>query len=149
MLPLFPHDLAREQIEAIIADIGRNVEFFYVYSTYACPNPNDSLDIITNTSTDSFCETCSGIYWIPLYSGVSMSGHVTWRYDYQNEFETGGKIFIGDAQVKVMFDEDREDFIKNQVKYLVVDDIIMDIVKITKLGTPPNRLIISLKEREE
>lgn len=149
-LPQLPKDLIRNQIEEIInTSTGREVEFFYVYSSYACPNPNDSLDPITNTSTLSFCTVCSGIYWIPIYSGVSMSGHVTWRYDYKNEFETGGRIFIGDAQVKIMHTPEREDFIKNDVKYLLVDDKVMDVVKTTLLGNPINRIIVSLKEREE
>lgn len=150
MLPPFPKDLARSQIEEIInTSTGRDVEFFYVYSSMACPNPNDSLDPITNTSTNSFCPICSGVYWIPTYSGITMSGHVTWKFDYKNEFETGGRVFIGDAQVKVMHTSEREDFIKNEVKYLVVDDKTMDIVKTTLLGNPINRIIVSLKEREE
>lgn len=149
-LPNFPKTLARSQIEEIITNsTGRDVDFFYVYSSYPCPNPDDSYDPVTDTSTNSFCPICSGIYWIPTYSGVTMSGHVTWKFDYKNEFETGGRVFIGDVQVKVMHTEDRERFIKDDVKYLVVDDIVVDIVKITKLGNPPNRLIVSCKEREE
>lgn len=149
-LPELPKALIRSQIEEIInTSTGREVEFFYVYSSYACPNPNDSLDPITNQSTNSFCPICSGTYWIDTYSGITMSGHVTWKYDYRNEFETGGKIFIGDAQVKVMHTDDRENFIKNSVKYLVVDSKTMDIVKTTLLGNPINRIVISLKEREE
>jgi len=146
-LPVFPKETARSQIEEIIGLIGRDVDFFYVYSTYACPYCN--LDPVTGTSTDSFCPSCSGEYWIDSYDKVSMSGHVTWKYDYHNEFETGGRIFIGDAQVKVMHTPEREDFIKNDVKYLVVDGKVMDKVKETLLGTPINRIIISLKEREE
>lgn len=149
MLPTFPKDLARQQIEQIIADIGRDVNFYYIYSSYACPNPDDSLDPITNTSTNSFCPICSGEYWIDVYSGYTMSGHVTWKYDFQNEFETGGRIFIGDVQVKVMHSDERENIIKQPKTYLVVDNITVDIVKITKLGTPPNRLIVHCKERED
>lgn len=149
-LPQFPHSLARQQMEEIInTSTGREVEFFYIYSTYACPNPDDSLDPITNTSTLSFCPVCSGTYWIDTFSGITYSGHVTWKYDYKNEFETGGRVFIGDVQVKIMHDEATEDFVKDEVKYIIIDDVTVDIVKITKLGNPANRLIISCKEREE
>lgn len=146
LLASFPKDQARNQIEQIITDIGRDVDFFYIYSTYECPACD--LDPITNTSQDSYCDVCSGVHWIPVYSGVTMSAHVTWKFDYKNEFETGGRIFIGDAQVKVMRTDEREQLIKD-TEYLVVDGKTMDIVKETILGTPPNRIIISLKEREE
>jgi hypothetical protein len=145
MLPTFPKTLARQQIEAIIADIGRDVDFFYVYSSYACPICN--LDPVTNTSTDSFCEVCSGNYWIDVYSGVEMSGHVSWKFDYRNEFETGGRAFLGDAQVKVMHSDEREQLIKKPKTYLVVDGKTMDIIKETLLGTPINRIIVDVKER--
>jgi hypothetical protein len=145
-LPGFPQDLARSQIEEIIGKIGRDVEFFHIYSTFACPDCN--LDPITDTSTDSFCQTCSGVYWIPSYSGVTMSAHVTWKYDYQNEFTVGGRTLIGDAQVKVMHSSEREQLIK-LTEYLVVDGKTMDLEKTTILGTPPNRIICDLKERSE
>lgn len=145
-LPSFPQTQARNQIEEIIGLIGRNVDFYYVYSSQACPAC--SLDIVTNTSTDSYCQTCSGVYWIPIYSGVTMSAHVTWRYDYKNEFTTGGITLIGDAQVKVMHSDERESLIK-EVEYLVVDGKTMDLERTTILGTPPNRIICDLKERSE
>lgn len=145
-LAIYPNN-TREIIEEIIDQIGREVEFFYVYSSYACPVCN--LDIVTNTSMDSYCPTCSGTYWIDVYSGVTMSGHVTWKFDYENEFSTGGRYFVGDARVKVMHTSEREDFIKNDVRYLIVDGKTMNVEKTTLLGTPINRIIIDLKELEE
>lgn len=144
-LVAFPKELARQQIESIIHDIGRDIELFYVYSTFECPACD--LDPITQTSQNSFCEVCSGLYYIPVYSGVTMSAHVTWKYDYKTEFETGGMVFIGDAQVKVMHSPEREELVKN-AEYLVVDGKTMDVVKETLLGTPVNRIIVSLKERD-
>jgi hypothetical protein len=149
-LPVLPKTLITSQIEDIINNsTGRDVSIFYVYSTYACPDPTDSLDPITNLSTNSFCQTCSGNYWIDTISGVVWSGHVTWRYDYKNEFETGGRVFIGDVQAKFILTEERENILKTPRTYLVIDDITTDIVKLTKLGNPPNRIIVSCKEREE
>lgn len=145
-LPGFPQELARQQIEEIIHMIGRDVDFYYAYSTSACPDC--SLDPITDTSTNSYCQTCSGVFWIPIYSGVTMSAHVTWKYDFENEFTTGGRTLIGDAQVKVMHSNEREQLIKD-TEYLVVDGKTMDLEKTTLLGTPPNRIICDLKERSE
>jgi hypothetical protein len=148
MLPIFPKSQSRSQIEEIINNsTGRDVNIFYVYSSMACPIC--TLDPTTNTSTDSFCATCSGDYWIDSYSGVVWSGHVTWKYDYKNEFETGGRVFIGDVQAKVMHSDSRETILKTPKTYLVIDDITTDIVKLTNLGNPVNRIIISCKEREE
>ena len=147
-LAIFPKGQARSQIEEIINNsTGRDVDFFYVYSTYACPICD--LDPVTQTSTDSYCSVCSGVYWIDVYSGVTMSAHVTWKFDYQNEFETGGRYFIGDARVKVMHSSTREQLIKTPKTYLVVDGKTMDIEKQTLLGNPINRIILDLKEREE
>lgn len=146
MIITWPATAIRDTIESIIDAVGRDVEFFYVYSTYECPACD--LDPVTGTSVDSFCETCSGEYYIDIYSGETMKAHVTWKYDFKNEFETGGKVFIGDAQAKVMHTAERESLIK-ETKYLVVDGKTMDIIKTTTLGTPINRVIVHLKEREE
>lgn len=148
-LPQFPKSLVASQIEEIIGQIGRDVDIFYVYSTMACPNPDDSLDPITNTSTNSFCQVCSGQYWIDVWSGVVWSGHISWKFDYRNEFETGGRVFLGDAQVKVMHSGERESILKTPKTYLVVDGKTMDIIKETLLGTPINRIILDVKERED
>jgi hypothetical protein len=145
MIASFPSDV-RETIEQIIHEIGRDVELFYVYSSYGCPICD--LDPVTNTSVDSYCPVCSGTYWIDVYSGVTMSAHVTWRFDSQDEFETGGKYIQGDVRVKVMHTAEREQLIKNS-SYLVVDGKITNVEKTTLLGTPINRIVIDLKEKEE
>jgi len=142
----FP-DNTRDIIEAIITEIGREVEFMYVYSSYGCPACD--LDPVTETSVDSYCPVCSGEYWIDVYSGLTMSGHVSWKFDFQNEFETGGRYFIGDAKVKIMHTADREALVKAPKTYLIVDGKTMDIEKQTLMGTPINRIIIDLKERDE
>lgn len=144
-LAIWPSDV-REKIEEIIGMIGRDVEFFYVYSSYGCPICD--LDPVTETSVDSYCPICSGTYWIDVYSGVTMSGHVTWKFDYQNEFETGGRYFVGDVRVKVMHTDEREQLIK-RTKYLIVDGKTMNLEKTTLLGTPINRIVLDLKEKED
>ena len=147
MLAAFPSN-TKDIIESIINDIGREVDFFYVYSTYACPVCN--LDPNTGHSTDSFCPTCSGEYYIDVISGVTWSGHVTWKFNYENQWETGGKDIIGDARIKVLHSDEREELLKD-VKYVELDGKTMNIEKITLLGTKPtvNRIVIDVKEKEE
>jgi hypothetical protein len=77
-----------------------------------------------------------------------MSAHVTWKFDFQSQFETGGLVLEGDARVKVMHTPEREALIK-ETKYLVVDGKVMNIKKTTLLGSPINRIVVDLKELEE
>lgn len=142
----FPNN-TRDIIEEIIHEIGRDVEFFYVFSSMGCPIC--TLDPVTNTSTNWNCPTCSGDYWIDTFSGVTMSAHITWKFNYLNEWETGGIDIVGDARVKVMYSPEREDIV-NRTEYLVVDNKIMNVEKITLLGAPAiNRIVVDVKEKEE
>jgi hypothetical protein len=146
MLPPWPSD-TRDTIESIIGMIGREIDVFYTASSIACSAC--VLDPVTNTSTDSYCQTCSGLYWIPQYSGVTMSAHVTWRSEAQPSYPKGGIVLEGDATVKVMYSEERERIIKS-ADFLLVDGKIMDVRKVTVLGAPSvNRILVSLKERKE
>jgi Zn finger protein HypA/HybF involved in hydrogenase expression len=125
---------------------GRPVTFYVVDSVLACPDCN--LDPITDTSTDSFCPTCSGEYWIPTYSGATMSGHVTWGKSESRAWETGGMLDNGDVTVKVMHTAEREEIIHSS-QFVVVDDREMDIKNILLRGVPSvNRIIVALKEKE-
>lgn len=136
------------QIKAeIISGIGRPVEFWTVYSSYACSGC--TLDPVTNTSTDSFCEICSGNYWIPLYSGDTLRAHVTWKYADQQQYLTGGDVMLGDCQVKVILESGIDSLVSN-AEYVIVDDRKMNIDRITYRGAvTPDRVILDLKEEEK
>jgi len=145
MLPPFP-DNTRELIEEMIGMDGRPVTFYVVDSITSCPICN--LDPITNTSTDSFCIICSGEYWIPTYSGATMSGHVTWGKMENRAWETGGMLDNGDCTVKVMHTDEREEIIHSS-KFVIVDEREMDVSRIVLRGIPVvNRIIVVLKEKE-
>lgn len=126
---------------------GRIVTFYVIDSLSGCPVC--SLDPITNTSTDSFCTTCSGEYWIPVYSGWEVQAHVTEGRVDNKQWTTGGIIDNGEISVKFMHTASGE-MIANTAEYVVVDGRIMVIQPgITKRGIPEvNRLIVYLKERE-
>lgn len=136
----------RDTIENIINTIGRDVLF---YSSTLSGCYNCSLDPVTNTSTDSFCGVCSGVYWIPTWSGDSIRAHVTWKFADNEEYHTGGSVFLGDGIVKVMYSGPYMDIIDNS-DYAVVDGKQVDIQKITLLGVPSvNRIILDFKERSK
>lgn len=138
----------RAVIENIIDAIGRDVTF-YTVTLSGCPYPGDSLDPVTNTSTNSFCPVCSGKYWIPTWSGTDIKAHVTWKYADLNNWQTGGYVFQGDGIIKIMYSGPYMDIV-NATDYAIVDGKTVDIEKITLLGVPTiNRIILDFKEREK
>lgn len=145
MQVVFPSN-TRDVIENIINAIGRDVQF--VSSTLSgCSDC--SLDPVTNTSTDSFCETCSGQYWIPTYSSNNIKAHVTWKFADLDNWQTGGHVLNGDGTVKVMYSGIYMDIIESS-DYLIVDGKVVDIEKVTLLGVPSiNRIVLNFKERKK
>lgn len=130
----------------MIQQDGREVTFFT--ATYSgCPVC--SLDPISDTSTDSFCPTCSGLYWIPTYSGWSTIAHVTWGTLDNKGWESGGMLDNGDCTVKFIYSGYMQDILDN-TEYVIVDEREMDVQPGTIFrGVPDiNRVIVKLKEKE-
>ena len=145
MLPVFPSD-TRIQIEAIINMIGRNVTFYVVETISGCYSCE--LDPISNTSIDSYCEVCSGQYWIPTYSGWDVKAHVLWGHSEDNEWSTGGIVENGDCMVKFMHTPSGE-MIVHSSKFVEVDGRTLNVSKINIRGVPEyNRILVTLRERE-
>lgn len=145
MKVIFPSG-TRDTIENIINEIGREVTF--VTSTKSgCFNC--SLDPVTNTSVNTYCTICSGVYWIPTYSSNAIVAHVTWKYSDDKQFNTGGMTFLGDGIVKVMYSGPYMEIIDN-ADYMVVDGKKVDLQKVTLLGVPSiNRISIDFKENNK
>ena len=136
-----------EIIKDIIEEIGRPVTFYTVWSSQACAVC--SLDPVTNTSTDSFCPVCSGVYWTPIYSGYTFTAHVNWKFADYNDYTTGGITYLGDCKVKIHLSGIAEQVV-NDAEYAIVDSRRTSIEKITILGVPtPNRVIVDLKEEND
>lgn len=132
-------------IDEIRNAIGREVIFHTLAGSTECPVCN--LDPTTGTSTDSFCEYCSGSYYIPIYSGISISGHVTWNdHDILN-WQTGGMLFDGDCRIQIKYTEDNITVL-NATKWVEVDGKNLEIKRRNMRGVQPvNRIILSLIER--
>jgi hypothetical protein len=144
-LPLFPEN-TRETIEEIINMIGRDVTFYGVVSLSGCYACN--LDPVAGTSTNSFCPVCSGDYWIPTYSGATLTAHITYGQVDNNNWQTGGIINDGSVTAKVMHSGWVEEWI-NQTEYVVLDDREYDVVNVDIRGVQPiNRILVKLKEKE-
>jgi hypothetical protein len=146
MIAPFPSN-TRETINDIINEDGRPVSFYVVDTISACPLC--SLDPITDTSTDSYCPECSGVYWIYTYSGWDVTAHVTWGKSENRAWETGGMIDNGDCTVKFIYSGGYENIVHSS-QYVMVDNRRMNVEKIILRGVPSvNRIIVSLREEEK
>lgn len=145
MLPPFP-DNSRDYIQQMINMDGRPVTFYDAVSYSGCNLC--SLDPISNTSTDSFCVQCSGLYWIPVYSGLELQAHVTYGRVDNKEWQTGGIVNDGTVTAKVMFSGWISDYIDG-TDYVILDGRVYDIVDVDERGIPErNRILVRLKERQ-
>lgn len=132
-------------IDDIRTLIGRCV-YFYVPTTSGCGTC--SLDPIANTSTDSYCPTCSGLYYITTYSGYGVQGHVTWGNMDELQWPVGGQTFKGDCRLQVKYTDENLNLVNNS-DYVVIDSKKMSIDRYAFRGVPElNRIVIILDEEE-
>jgi len=135
-----------EVIDAIRGAIGRDVTFNIVASSTECPTCD--YDPVTNLSTNSFCTTCDGKYWIPVYSGVTVSGHITWGYSEQLAWYAGGQVDEGECRVQIKYTPSMNTVV-DSTEWVTVDGKKMQIVnKILRGVKEINRILIDLIEQE-
>jgi hypothetical protein len=114
-----------------------------------------SLDPVTNTSTDAFCPACSGLYWIPIYSGYTVSGHVRWGFADRANWQVGGIIPEGDCKVTIEYTTANLDHVQRSYNWLV-DGKTLYMEKFQLKGIRgddeehiPSRIAVYLKEEED
>lgn len=139
-------------IDEIRGVVGRVVTINIVGSETGCPTC--SLDPITNQSTDSFCTTCDGLYWIVVLSGYDISGHVRWQSaDMDMRFE-GGIIPFGDCKVTVTYSALNLTNVENSIswevdgKTLYMERYQLKGIRGAGEVSGPNRITVVLKEEE-
>jgi hypothetical protein len=83
-----------------------------------------------------------------VYSGYTVSGHITWApSDYTRWYETGQQV-EGDVRVQIKYTDEAIYVIENTV-WAIVDDKIMEIKKKMLRGVQPlNRILIDMIEKE-
>lgn len=140
----------QEQQNAFLVDtldtIGREVIFNYVISVSGCPVC--SLDPVSNTSTDAFCVTCSGAYWLETIEPYPTKAHITWKSSEGTAWYSAGTQQMGDCTVRVNYSSGIASII-DTTKYIEVDGRVMQISKSNLRGAPvANRIILTLLEKE-
>lgn len=142
----FPSSLAEQQIDEMRNAIGRPIYWYIIDSTIPCSAC--SLEPVTNTSVNSFCPVCSGLYWIETLSGVMISGHVSWGRLDDLKWATAGQYFEGDCTVQIKYTAYNDSIVDSSI-YVLVDGKVMDVNKKVYRGFQPlNRIIVDLKEKE-
>ena len=107
-----------EIIDKIRGAIGRDVTF-YSPSYSGCSTC--SLDPVSQDSTDSFCPECDGVYWVSTFSGVTVSGHITWAGADILNWETGGQLFDGDVRIQIKKASGIIEML-DSTEYIIVDE---------------------------
>lgn len=132
-------------VHDIIDALGRQVDF-YVPSYTTCSAC--SLDPVNLSSTDPFCATCEGLYYIPTYEEVPVTGYVSWGFSEHLGWVAGGQLGEGDCRLQLKYTAVMDTLIDN-VEYMFVDTKKMKIRKKTLRGTPViNRILLDLQELE-
>jgi len=133
-------------IDAIRDAIGRDITILVTVSGIPCSVC--SLNPVSNLSTDPFCPTCGGTYWINTTSGYIVNAHVAigeidlpWRV-------AGGYIRKGEALVQIKYNPTNLYAVEHAVHYMVDSKIYLQ-EDVSYRGVPNiNRIVITLKEQE-
>jgi len=140
----FPSN-TKDIIDKIRVAIGRDVQF---YAEVKDTCSGCTLDPITDTSVDSFCQVCDGIGYVITYSGTTISGHVTWGKADQLGWATGGQYLEGDCRVQIEYTGSNITVVDDS-KYVTVDGKRMSVrKKILRGAQDLNRILIDLDEEE-
>jgi hypothetical protein len=139
--------VVKSTIDDIRAAIGREITVTNIASVSGCSVC--SLDPINNSSTDPFCPTCSGLYWIITTSGTDILGHVHWGPMENSNAFAGGQIYEGDCVVTIEYTLTNDALVKS-AEYFTVDGVKMSLDKLSYRGKKDiNRIRLVLKEEEK
>ncbi len=106
------------------------------------------LDPVTQLSTNQFCITCSGFYWINTLSGHVTKAHITWGDADRSLWETGGTILDGDCLVQIKFTIANNDAVANAGRFHV-DNKILVKKSVDYRGVPAiNRMLVTLEQED-
>lgn len=147
----WPEQEVRDVLSGILTAVGRSFILNMKSSGIACPlcSASGYLDPITNSSTNSFCPSCYGLYYLNTISGISISGHIRWTNSETPRWYPGGIIPDGDCIITVAYSDEIRSYIERS-KNFVVDDRILSLKGYTLKGAKiPNRIIITLKEESD
>lgn len=141
-------DNTPDVIDEIRDAIGRDVTLFTTVSGIPCTVSGCDLDPVTNLSTNQFCPTCDGDYWINTASGLVVNAHVRMKNVDIPIWTVGGFIVDGDAQIQIKYTVANIQAIDN-VEYIIADGKEFLKKDISLRGVPQvNRIVVTMVEKE-
>lgn len=136
----------KDTIDEIRSVIGRTITFNQQVTVTGCSVCG--LDPVTGVSTNSFCSTCGGKYWIPVITGAPVTAHVRWKSMDKGVSYAAGEVFEGECRAQIEYSTDNVTII-NASKTVQVDGKLMSIDKRIYKGVPElNRIVLILNEEE-
>jgi len=142
MIITWPSNFARTVTDSIRNAIGRVITIFVKVSGIPCPIC--TLDPVTNLSTDPFCASCGGNYWINTTSSYLCSAHIRWRKTDQPLWSPGGIVDEGDCKVTICYSGEALNNVINSDHFLVDDEELYMKSYILKGVRTPNRIAVTL-----
>lgn len=137
----------KEIIDEMRGEIGRTITLNVKVQGDACPDCD--LDPITNTSVDSFCTTCSGLYWINTISGLDVNAHIRWLTADEPLYTPAGEIETGDCIATIEYTEANMTAVENS-ETITIDDRETYVINYVPRGKPSiNRIRMVLKEEND
>lgn len=135
-------------IDEIRAAIGRPITINITISGIPCSVSGCNLDPTTGLSTNQFCPTCQGAYYINTVSGVTVTGYISWGMFDRPLWQRGGPIVEGDCIVQIKYTVANVGYVNN-VDSFVVDGKTMNKKSVDYRGVPTiNRILITMKQEE-
>lgn len=140
--PSNEHDIVNQ----IRSAVGRPVIFF---SGYQSDCPACDIDPVTNTSTNVFCTVCSGVGYIVVWSGTTISGHITQGQTDHMQWVTGGEWLEGDCRVQIEYTPENLTIV-DSADFVQIDGRKFDVRKKTLRGVKEiNRILIDAIQRND
>lgn len=128
--------------------IGRDITIYLTVSGIPCTYSGCYLDPVTNLSTNQFCPSCAGSYWLETVSGYNVLAHVRPLELDSSIYVTGGVVVEGDALVQIKYTVESLNAVQNS-KYYIVDNKTFIQKNFSIRGVPTvNRIVVTLVEKE-
>jgi hypothetical protein len=135
----------KDVIDEIREAVGRGVTFIIRHEEDC---PVCSIDPVTGNSTNPFCATCSGLGYIPTYSGYNLTAHITWGQADIMSWISAGQYVEGDCRIQIEYTPEHVTVVDTAHR-VIVDGKYLKVKKRILRGVDSiNRIILDLEEEE-
>ncbi len=123
--------------DAIRDAIGQVVTFVLQGDATPCPvcSGLGQYDEVNEASLNTFCDVCSGLYWLIADVESGVMAHVRWRLQDQPNKDVAGETFEGDASITIdINDLSPANIVK--IRHVVADSRKLQVYRAIYRGVP-------------